>query len=42
MEEINLSMITKESRHNYDNSCKIEDKIWIPGAAHMSVKFDAR
>ena len=42
MEEVNLSTIVKESEHNYKNNTNYEEKINIPGANFLSVKFDSR
>ena len=42
MEEVNLSTIIKESEHNYKNNMNYEEKIHIPGARFLSVKFDSR
>ena len=42
MEEANLLSVTKESDHNYPDNLCTKDKIIIPGAAYLSVKFDAR
>ena len=42
MEEVNLSTIVKESEHNYKNNTNHEEKIHIPGANFLSIKFDSR
>ena len=42
MEEVNLQTIVKESEHNYKNNTNYEDRIHIPGASFLTVKFDTR
>lgn len=42
MEEVNLSTVIKESDHNYKNNTELEDKVHIPGATLLSIKFDGR
>ncbi|XP_077980047.1 zinc finger ZZ-type and EF-hand domain-containing protein 1-like [Glandiceps talaboti] len=42
MEEVNLCTETKESEHPYKNNTTAQDKINIPNAIFLTVKFDAR
>ena len=42
MSEVNLTTVVKESAHNYKDSTNFEDKIHIPGATVLAIKFDAR
>ncbi|XP_061904470.1 zinc finger ZZ-type and EF-hand domain-containing protein 1 isoform X2 [Entelurus aequoreus] len=42
MEEPGMAMQVRESKHPYDNNTNFEDKVHIPGAIYMSVKFDSR
>ncbi|CAE1249578.1 Zinc finger ZZ-type and EF-hand domain-containing protein 1 [Acanthosepion pharaonis] len=42
LEEDNVVVITRESKHNYENNTKEEDKIHIPGASYLSVTFDSK
>ncbi|XP_032901823.1 zinc finger ZZ-type and EF-hand domain-containing protein 1 isoform X3 [Amblyraja radiata] len=41
MEEPGMDVQIRESKHPYDNNTTIEDKVHIPGAIYLSVKFDA-
>ncbi|XP_062507408.1 zinc finger ZZ-type and EF-hand domain-containing protein 1-like isoform X2 [Corticium candelabrum] len=34
--------VLRESPHNYENAATIEDKVHIPGAAGLSIRFDPR
>uniref|UniRef100_A0A3B4V2H1 Zinc finger ZZ-type and EF-hand domain containing 1 n=1 Tax=Seriola dumerili TaxID=41447 RepID=A0A3B4V2H1_SERDU len=42
MEEPGMAVQVRESKHPYDNNTNFEDKVHIPGAIYLSVKFDAR
>ncbi|XP_061596133.1 zinc finger ZZ-type and EF-hand domain-containing protein 1 isoform X1 [Cololabis saira] len=42
MEEPGMAVQVRESKHPYDNNTNFEDKVHIPGAIHLSVKFDSR
>lgn len=42
MEEPVMAMQVRESKHPYDNNTNSEDKVHIPGAFYLSVKFDPR
>ncbi|XP_060768529.1 zinc finger ZZ-type and EF-hand domain-containing protein 1 isoform X2 [Neoarius graeffei] len=42
MEEPVMAMQFRESKHPYDNNTNFEDKVHIPGAFYLSVKFDSR
>ncbi|XP_078404848.1 zinc finger ZZ-type and EF-hand domain-containing protein 1 isoform X3 [Cetorhinus maximus] len=42
MEEPGMDVQVRESKHPYDNNTTIEDKVHIPGAIYLSVKFDPR
>ncbi|XP_028276707.1 zinc finger ZZ-type and EF-hand domain-containing protein 1 [Parambassis ranga] len=42
MEEPGMAVLVKESKHPYDNNTNFEDKVHIPGAIYLSVKFDSR
>lgn len=42
MEEPGMAVQVKESKHPYDNNTNFEDKVHIPGAIYLSVKFDSR
>ncbi|XP_008426375.1 zinc finger ZZ-type and EF-hand domain-containing protein 1 isoform X2 [Poecilia reticulata] len=42
MEEPGMAMQARESKHPYDNNTNFEDKVHIPGAIYLSVKFDSR
>uniref|UniRef100_A0A4W3IEJ8 Zinc finger ZZ-type and EF-hand domain containing 1 n=1 Tax=Callorhinchus milii TaxID=7868 RepID=A0A4W3IEJ8_CALMI len=40
MEEPGMDVQVRESKHPYENNSTIEDKVHIPGAIYLSVKFD--
>jgi len=42
MGEVQLASHTIESEHKYKHNCRIEDKISIPGASSLFVRFDKR
>ncbi|XP_064626439.1 zinc finger ZZ-type and EF-hand domain-containing protein 1-like isoform X2 [Lineus longissimus] len=42
LEELSLMSVNKESEHPYTNDLSFTDKVYIPGAAFLSVKFDKR
>ncbi|MED6291096.1 Zinc finger ZZ-type and EF-hand domain-containing protein 1 [Characodon lateralis] len=42
MEEPGMAVQVRESKHPYDNNANFEDKVHIPGAIYLSVKFDSR
>ncbi|XP_035290326.1 zinc finger ZZ-type and EF-hand domain-containing protein 1 isoform X2 [Anguilla anguilla] len=42
MEEPGMAVQVRESKHPYDNNTTFEDKVHIPGAIYLSVKFDSR
>ncbi|KAM8835522.1 zinc finger ZZ-type and EF-hand domain-containing protein 1 isoform 1-T1 [Synchiropus picturatus] len=42
MEEPGMAVQIRESKHPYENHTNIEDKVHIPGAIYLSVKFDSR
>ncbi|CAL8398367.1 unnamed protein product [Boreogadus saida] len=42
MEEPGMAVQIRESKHPYDNNTSFEDKVHIPGAIYLSVKFDPR
>ncbi|KAG7515736.1 zinc finger ZZ-type and EF-hand domain-containing protein 1 [Solea senegalensis] len=42
MEEPGMAVQMKESKHPYDNNTNFEDKVHIPGAIYLSIKFDSR
>uniref|UniRef100_A0A673GTN3 Zinc finger ZZ-type and EF-hand domain-containing protein 1-like n=1 Tax=Sinocyclocheilus rhinocerous TaxID=307959 RepID=A0A673GTN3_9TELE len=42
MEEPGMAVQVRESKHSYDNNTNFEDKVHIPGAIFLSVKFDSR
>nr|XP_046267619.1 zinc finger ZZ-type and EF-hand domain-containing protein 1 [Scatophagus argus] len=42
MEEPGMVGQVRESKHPYDNNTNFEDKVHIPGAIYLSVKFDSR
>ncbi|XP_062887585.1 zinc finger ZZ-type and EF-hand domain-containing protein 1 isoform X3 [Mobula hypostoma] len=41
MEEPGMDIQIRESKHPYDSNTTIEDKVHIPGAIYLSVKFDS-
>ncbi|XP_049325560.1 zinc finger ZZ-type and EF-hand domain-containing protein 1 [Astyanax mexicanus] len=42
MEEPGMAVQVRESKHPYENNTSFEDKVHIPGAFYLSVKFDSR
>ncbi|XP_056603284.1 zinc finger ZZ-type and EF-hand domain-containing protein 1 isoform X1 [Triplophysa dalaica] len=42
MEEPGMAVQVRESKHPYDNNTNFGDKVHIPGAIYLSVKFDSR
>jgi hypothetical protein len=42
MEEVSLSTVVKESEHNYKNNTELSDKVHIPGATSLFIRFDNR
>uniref|UniRef100_A0A8C5MSL1 Zinc finger ZZ-type and EF-hand domain containing 1 n=1 Tax=Leptobrachium leishanense TaxID=445787 RepID=A0A8C5MSL1_9ANUR len=42
MEEPGTAVQVRESKHPYNNNTSFEDKVHIPGAIFLSVKFDAQ
>ncbi|XP_066551309.1 zinc finger ZZ-type and EF-hand domain-containing protein 1 isoform X2 [Amia ocellicauda] len=42
MEEPGMTVQVRESKHPYDNNTNFEDKVHIPGAIFLSIKFDCR
>ncbi|XP_067328154.1 zinc finger ZZ-type and EF-hand domain-containing protein 1 [Anolis sagrei] len=40
MEEPGVAVQARESKHPYNNNTSFEDKVHIPGAIYLSVKFD--
>ncbi|KAJ8343042.1 hypothetical protein SKAU_G00329700 [Synaphobranchus kaupii] len=42
MEEPGMAVQVRESKHPYDNNTTFQDKVHIPGAIYLSVKFDSR
>ncbi|KAL2094997.1 hypothetical protein ACEWY4_009716 [Coilia grayii] len=42
MEEPGMAVQMRESKHPYDNDTNFQDKVHIPGAIYLSVKFDPR
>jgi len=42
MGEVRLATQTKESEHKYKNNAKLEDKVHIPGATSLFIRFDER
>ncbi|XP_063002745.1 zinc finger ZZ-type and EF-hand domain-containing protein 1 isoform X1 [Elgaria multicarinata webbii] len=42
MEEPGMAVQVRESKHPYNNNTNLEDKVHIPGAIYLSVKFDAQ
>uniref|UniRef100_A0A3P8VT83 Zinc finger ZZ-type and EF-hand domain containing 1 n=1 Tax=Cynoglossus semilaevis TaxID=244447 RepID=A0A3P8VT83_CYNSE len=41
MEEPGMAVQVRESKHPYENNTNFEDKVHIPGAIYLSVKFDS-
>ena len=42
MEEVTMSVITKESENNYKAESKKKDMIQLPGASFLTVTFDQK
>uniref|UniRef100_A0A7M4EG06 Zinc finger ZZ-type and EF-hand domain containing 1 n=1 Tax=Crocodylus porosus TaxID=8502 RepID=A0A7M4EG06_CROPO len=42
MEEPGMAVQTRESKHPYNNNTNFEDKVHIPGAIYLSIKFDSQ
>ncbi|XP_019750672.1 zinc finger ZZ-type and EF-hand domain-containing protein 1 [Hippocampus comes] len=42
MEEPGMAVQVRESKHPYDNNTNFEDKVHVPGAIYLSIKFDSR
>ncbi|XP_074528100.1 zinc finger ZZ-type and EF-hand domain-containing protein 1 [Halichoeres trimaculatus] len=42
MEEPGMAVQIRESKHPYDNNTNFADKVHIPGAIYLSIKFDSR
>ncbi|MGH0158393.1 UNVERIFIED_CONTAM: hypothetical protein FKN15_035503 [Acipenser sinensis] len=42
MEEPGMAVQVRESKHPYDNNTTFEDKVHIPSAIYLSIKFDSR
>uniref|UniRef100_A0A8C5GIX1 Zinc finger, ZZ-type with EF hand domain 1 n=1 Tax=Gouania willdenowi TaxID=441366 RepID=A0A8C5GIX1_GOUWI len=42
MEEPGMAVQIRESKHPYDNNTNYEDKVHVPGAIYLSIKFDSR
>ncbi|KAL7987036.1 hypothetical protein Chor_005955 [Crotalus horridus] len=42
MEEPGMAVQVRESKHPYNNNTNFEDKVHIPGAIYLSVKFDSQ
>ncbi|XP_035382867.1 zinc finger ZZ-type and EF-hand domain-containing protein 1 isoform X1 [Electrophorus electricus] len=42
MEEPGMAVQVRESKHPYDNNTNFEDKVHVPGAFYLAVKFDSR
>ncbi|XP_029956401.1 zinc finger ZZ-type and EF-hand domain-containing protein 1 [Salarias fasciatus] len=42
MEEPGMAVQIRESKHPYDNNTNFEDKVHVPGAIYLSIKFDSR
>nr|XP_056720968.1 zinc finger ZZ-type and EF-hand domain-containing protein 1 [Euleptes europaea] len=40
MEEPGMAVQVRESKHPYNNNTNFEDKVHIPGAIYLSIKFD--
>ncbi|XP_044141120.1 zinc finger ZZ-type and EF-hand domain-containing protein 1 isoform X2 [Bufo gargarizans] len=40
MEEPGIAVQVRESKHPYNNNTSFEDKVHIPGAIYLSIKFD--
>ncbi|XP_067393968.1 zinc finger ZZ-type and EF-hand domain-containing protein 1 isoform X3 [Emydura macquarii macquarii] len=42
MEEPGMAIQVRESKHPYNNNTNFEDKVHIPGAIYLSIKFDSQ
>ncbi|XP_006863340.1 PREDICTED: zinc finger ZZ-type and EF-hand domain-containing protein 1 [Chrysochloris asiatica] len=42
MEEPGMEVQVRESKHPYSNNTNFEDKVHIPGAIYLSIKFDSQ
>ncbi|OXB64763.1 hypothetical protein ASZ78_016290 [Callipepla squamata] len=42
MEEPGMAVQVRESKHPYNNNTNFEDKVQIPGAIYLSIKFDSQ
>uniref|UniRef100_A0A8C3DVK1 Zinc finger ZZ-type and EF-hand domain containing 1 n=1 Tax=Corvus moneduloides TaxID=1196302 RepID=A0A8C3DVK1_CORMO len=42
MEEPGMAVQMRESQHPYNNNTSFEDKVHIPGAIYLSIKFDSQ
>jgi hypothetical protein len=44
MEEVTMSVITRESQHNYKTGENqlVKEKIQLPGASFLTVNFDSK
>uniref|UniRef100_A0A8C3ST43 Zinc finger ZZ-type and EF-hand domain containing 1 n=1 Tax=Chelydra serpentina TaxID=8475 RepID=A0A8C3ST43_CHESE len=42
MEEPGMAVQVRESKHPYNNNTNFEDKVHIPGAIYLSIKFDSQ
>ncbi|KAM5273501.1 zinc finger ZZ-type and EF-hand domain-containing protein 1 [Ctenodactylus gundi] len=42
MEEPGMEVQVRESKHPYNNNTSFEDKVHIPGAFYLSIKFDSQ
>ncbi|XP_038392311.1 zinc finger ZZ-type and EF-hand domain-containing protein 1 isoform X1 [Canis lupus familiaris] len=42
MEEPGMEVQVRESKHPYNNNTSFEDKVHIPGAIYLSIKFDSQ
>ncbi|KAF3813425.1 hypothetical protein GH733_018578 [Mirounga leonina] len=42
MEEPGMEVQVRESKHPYNNNTNFEDKVHIPGAVYLSIKFDSQ
>ncbi|XP_023412078.2 zinc finger ZZ-type and EF-hand domain-containing protein 1 isoform X4 [Loxodonta africana] len=42
MEEPGMEVQVRESKHPYNNNTNFEDKVHIPGAIYLSIKFDSQ
>uniref|UniRef100_A0A8C8RK97 Zinc finger ZZ-type and EF-hand domain containing 1 n=1 Tax=Pelusios castaneus TaxID=367368 RepID=A0A8C8RK97_9SAUR len=42
MEEPGMAVQVRESQHPYNNNTNLQDKVHIPGAIYLSIKFDSQ